>query len=189
MKSLIKKLLRENLMNEIAINGNDLPSNVGLVNDISTLILFDFNTNKIIGIINAYDLTSDLYYIGSVAAEKGYGPLMYELAMTFVPSHNIISDRESVTDSALNIYKGMVKRGLLVKTLKPDDEFYHYFDDMTPEDNLILNSIFHYEDKSTFDKLMANGNRYLDKMKNKDEFVEELGLDSFDFFSDKLGGR
>jgi len=53
--------------------------------------------------------------VGFVAAKEGYGPLLYDLAISFSPTGKIMSDREAVSDYALGVYKGMHKRSDVVK--------------------------------------------------------------------------
>lgn len=40
----------------------------------------------------------------SSAAEQGYGPLMYDIAMSIAPSHEIVPDRENVSSDARGVW-------------------------------------------------------------------------------------
>ena len=44
-----------------------------------------------------------LEVVGS-AAEQGYGPLMYDIAMSVAPTHEIVSDRENVSGDAKGVW-------------------------------------------------------------------------------------
>ena len=94
MKKLIKKLLRESLLDEAALTPSHLPEGTGLFakeQNSSELVLFNPKTKEAYGIINFVYISgnSDFHYVIAVAAEQGFGPLMYELAMMYVADkHN-----------------------------------------------------------------------------------------------------
>lgn len=52
--------------------------------------------------------------------EKGFGPILYEIAMRLSPSGRIMSDRAAVSDMATNVYKTFHQRGDVKK--KPLDD-------------------------------------------------------------------
>lgn len=82
MKDLIKKLLRESLLGEAMLTSKDLPKETALFskNDGIYLSLYDPMTRTTYGMISA-SLRGQNYSVVSVAAEKGFGPYMYEFAM------------------------------------------------------------------------------------------------------------
>lgn len=48
--------------------------------------------------------TNGALEVVSSAAEQGYGPLMYDIAMSVAPSHEIVSDRENVSGDARGVW-------------------------------------------------------------------------------------
>ena len=141
MKNLIKKLLRESLLSEAALTASDLPKGTGLFyklittkkEDSNELVLFNPESKEAYGIINFVDNKniSDFQYVISVAAEKGFGPLMYELAMMYVKGEhkNMLTPTRSgdVRSEAFNVWKKMYKRGDVAKeTLQPTDKGFRY---------------------------------------------------------------
>ena len=138
-------------------------------------------------LIVSNDINNEYSQIAVVAAEKGYGPLMFELAMTHAPNHRIISDRDSTTsDAALNIFRGMDKRGLGKRTLDSSDKNYVKYNDKNDEDNRILNTIYSFDDEPTYQKLVKNAKEYLISVKDKEKFIKNLSERGFRYFSDKL---
>jgi GNAT superfamily N-acetyltransferase len=130
---------------------------------------------------------NDFYYIGAVAAQKGYGPLMYELGMTKASPKGLSADRDSsTTTAAINVFKGMEKRGVNKRVIPSDsDEFIKYFD-KSPEDNIILNTIYFYEDKPTYNKLSQVANNYLSTVEDKSTVLNDLSEKAYSLFSSSL---
>ena len=97
------------------------------------MVLFNPESKEAYGIINfVYNKNiSDFQYVISVAADKGYGPLMYELAMMYVNDEhkNLITPTRSgdVRSKAFNVWEKMYKRGDVTKeTLQPTDKGFRY---------------------------------------------------------------
>jgi len=68
------------------------------------MILYDYETQRIQGMIAFQDTNGD-NWISVVAAEKGYGPLMYELAMMYSSPKGIMPTRSGdVEDKSKNIW-------------------------------------------------------------------------------------
>ena len=151
MRKLIKKLLRESLLSEAALTASDLPKGTGLFykeGDSDELVLFNPKvksvvvdeegetvevTGKVYAIINFVEYEQlGFYSVISVAADKGYGPLIYELAMMCVnkkQKSSMLTPTRSgaVRDEAFNVWEKMYKRGDVKKeTLKPTDKGFRY---------------------------------------------------------------
>lgn len=82
MKNIIKKLLRESLLDEAMMNSTHLPKETALFSNKFGIYmsLYDPTKDNTYGMISA-SLRGDYYDMDNVAAEKGFGPYMYELAM------------------------------------------------------------------------------------------------------------
>jgi hypothetical protein len=84
MKDILKKLLRESLLDEAAFNINHLPEDAALFVGPKGIdvTLYDPKTNAVYASLSASLRNVNLGYdVNSVAAEKGFGPFIYELAM------------------------------------------------------------------------------------------------------------
>ena len=87
MKGFIKRLLREGLLDEEAMRYDKLSEGTGLFiktnNSGAELVLFNPSINKVYGTITFISNVNNgpYHYVSGVAAEKGFGPFIYELAM------------------------------------------------------------------------------------------------------------
>jgi len=55
-------------------------------------------------------------FVKYVASKEGFGPMLYDIAMSLSPSGRIVSDRNSVSDAALKVYSVMHSRSDIKKT-------------------------------------------------------------------------
>ena len=143
MKDLIKKLLREGLLGEDAFTSSHLPENTGLFiepnNSGASLTLYNPKTRMAHATITFIShITSGPYhYVSGVAAEKGFGPLIYELAFMYVDSINskLMPSRDGdVREGAFNVWKKMYERNDIDKiTLDVKDDNFR-FDILTGEE-------------------------------------------------------
>jgi hypothetical protein len=187
MKHLIKSLLRESLLSEAAENINTVTSTTGLFVTPDYLILYDYETDNLYGMIGYSKLDKDTYESGAIAGDKGFGPLLYELLMTKVYPMGLITDRYSTTsDSALNVLRGMYDRGLNVKTFSKDDDNYNGDKTRNEKDNIILNTVFKFEDVNTYNELLNRSETYLLDVKDKNKFLNNLVNRAFKLFKNKL---
>lgn len=112
MKSVIKKLLRESLIHEARKTINDIENLILIYQKGSYFLLYD-HVNKIpIGYI-AFTLSrnGNVYVIYGAFAKNGYGPLLYELAMTYAYPNGITLDDSSGTSSdAMNVWEKFYTR-------------------------------------------------------------------------------
>jgi hypothetical protein len=185
MKNYIKKLLREGLL-EAAFGGNDESlNNSGLFITTDYLVLYDFVEDKIMGVAGVYDL-GPIFHLAIVASEDGYGPLMYELSMTHAYPKGVTTDRDSSTSkAAFNVFEKMYNREDVKKESLPtnDENYVDYKDEYV---NQILNSVYYFEDRQTYDYLAGKAKQYLDTIENPQGLIKNLNSRSFKFFSNKL---
>lgn len=115
MKNLIKKLLRENLLERITIdNANNLA--IVKVADDEILILINTSTHEGLGYISYGKTDGDVFGIYGVYAKHGYGPLLYEIVMTLVYPRGItMSDDSGTSDDALNVWRKFKSRPDVIK--------------------------------------------------------------------------
>tara|TARA_Y100000592_G_scaffold41894_2_gene66513 strand:+ start:10441 stop:11049 length:609 start_codon:yes stop_codon:yes gene_type:complete len=199
MKKLIKKLLREQLFNEIKYDSSNISEDIGLfIIRKNTLMLYDMleydDSERIRGVKGIITLSDEngKYSVNKVAAVKGYGPIMYELAMQHIYPNPLISDRDGDTrEGALGILQKFsqgINKEVEVTTLQPNDLEYvecleFGCDDNEPEFFKLHNSEFKMSNKSLYNKLKYEGEEFLEDVGF--EFIDELeGLGS-DFF-DKM---
>jgi hypothetical protein len=127
-----------------------------------TLILYNIKDDKILGTINVYNNE-----VTGVAAEKGFGPIMYELGMAMVYPKPLQSDRRGNTeDTAANIWNKFIdgiNPKIKVAKVKPSDKDYMSIWPETGEaiDPYYLDGFINYKfynpDKSVLDKLIKKG--------------------------------
>jgi len=84
--------------------------------------LKDMSSEVVIGMIQLSDTESkdgpcnNAYVVNMSATRDGYGPLLYDIAMSLSGGRPIISDRKAVSTLAATLYKGFLRRGDIEKT-------------------------------------------------------------------------
>jgi len=108
------------------------------IKDDNIFLLIDTTTGEPKGSISFGLTQGDVYGIyGAYSAERGYGPLLYELAMTYVyPKGITMSDDSSTSQDAMNVWEKFASRSdvekkPIVRTQKTDKE--EWFDDMSQD--------------------------------------------------------
>ncbi len=129
-------------------------------------LLIDITTGKPKGYISFGLTQGDVYGIYGAYADKGYGPLLYELAMTYVyPKGITMSDDSSTSEDAMNVWEKFTERNDVVKkpivrTQRTDKE--EWFDDMSND----------YEDTPETRKWIERGREL-----HNTQFIYTLGMD------------
>jgi len=103
-------------IDEAMIAHNEVDSDVALFikgnGGVRDMTLYDPKKDKVYGHIGIHKLSSSNWSVGGVAAERGYGPLMYELAMTYVYPAGLMPTRDGdVRGSAEDVWKKFILRG------------------------------------------------------------------------------
>lgn len=137
-----------------------------------TLILYNTKEDKVLGSINVYNNE-----VTGVAAEKGFGPVMYELGMAMVYPKPLQSDRRGNTEEAAvtiwNKFIDGINPKIKVEKVKPSDKDYMSVWPETGEaiDPYYLDGFINYRfynpDKSVLNKLIEKGD-VIPKDKQKD---------------------
>ena len=158
MKKLLKKLLRENLLKEERFYSSNLSRETILTSYANSLTLYDTNfwesetpEDGVIGHIVIGREGKELF-VETSYAKKGYGPLMYELAMQSVYDNPLTPSFDgNVNSKALRIweyfYAGNNPDVTVVELKEGDDGYrdfigYHGVDDSVIH---LFNSRFYME--------------------------------------------
>lgn len=114
----IRKVVRE-VLNEISSKKelNDLSNLILLSKSIlskdgGVFLIYNPKTKEPIGYISfSYYAPADVYSIGGAYSEHGYGPLLYEMAMTYVYPNGIsLSQDGGTSGDALSVWQKFVQR-------------------------------------------------------------------------------
>ena len=190
----VKKKLRISLL-EGAVNTNQLPDDAVLIENGNSLTLYRTNylrTNIAYDGVLAYiGLQHNRNYseVTLVAARKGYGPLIYQLAMEFALPQPLVSARDGDTrESALNIWNYFLKKigWVKTKTLTPDNYLYidafDWGDDETDPDFFkVINTQFFATDNNDFQTLKSDGDEFLETVgEDYRDIISQYGHDYFD---------
>lgn len=196
MKVLIKKLLREGLINEKRFEDTDLTNTTVLIENGNKLTLYDSQylttKNPEIGVLAFIGLHHDRNKtsVEVVGAKKGYGPLIYELAMEYISPNYLVSARDGDTrEGAIRMWKYFLdgnNPNIEVKTIEPYEEDYmdcldFGCDEEYPEFFKIYNSRFTSTDNNTYYMLENYGTELLEKIGDGyRDIISEWGHSFFD---------
>ena len=181
----LSEIFNELLEARVTINDTANLSVIFIKED-NIFLLIDITTGKPKGYISFGLTQGDVYGIYGAYADKGYGPLLYELAMTYVyPKGITMSDDSSTSEDAMNVWEKFTERNDVVKkpivrTQRTDKE--EWFDDMsndyedTPETRKWIergrelhNTQFIYTlGMNKLNTLIAKGDEYLKQNPNLD---------------------
>ncbi len=190
---VIKKL--KDFLNE-RYEINSLPKNVVLLSylnkDYSKFLLYDINLKNPIGYIS-FGLypTINSYTVGGAYSEHGYGPFLYECAMTYVYPNGLSMNRDGSTSfDALEVWEKFYKRNDVKKERINSDEITHKKKDlpaggMFDDEPETMNRIFELEDtrffynfgKDKLEKLIENGKKYMNDNNISKEDIEYMSWD------------
>jgi hypothetical protein len=106
--------------------------------NVRDMTLYDPKENKVYGHIGIHKLSSGNWAVGGVAAERGYGPLLYELAMTYVYPAGLMPTRDGdVRGVAQNVWDRFLGRDDVAKediVVGSSDFPEEYYNDMGGEE-------------------------------------------------------
>lgn len=117
LRKLIQETIEEAILSESAVNISEVLKNphIGLIttkiNDVFQLNLYDFHKDRILGTTECAHVAENIFEQTAVAAEKGYGPIMYELSMMTIYDNGLTLTRNGdIRDSAFNVWKKFYNR-------------------------------------------------------------------------------
>jgi hypothetical protein len=133
----LSEIFDELLEARVTINDTDNLAVIFIRED-NIFLLIDTTTGKPMGYIGFGLTEGDVYGIYGAYSEKGYGPLLYELVMTYVyPKGITMSDDSSTSQDAMNVWEKFesrndVEKKPIIRTNPTDKE--EWFDSMYGED-------------------------------------------------------
>lgn len=184
----IRKIIRETIfdvLSEEALNFNSFGPNVGLVINLPSseqiwLNFFDFSTMQCVGVITLRNIEKDNWAVTTVAAEKGFGPLMYKAGMMAVYPGKVSADKFGrPSNAAIEIWnKFFINSGEAKKEPIAKDSIS--YKDYGDEDlNIILNQLYSRPTSAWFNKMLARGESFLKTKSMNPESVRKICSDYF----------
>ena len=198
MKGFIKRLLREGLLDEEAMRYDKLSEGTGLFiktnNSGAELVLFNPSINKVYGTITFISNVNNgpYHYVSGVAAEKGFGPFIYELAMMWcnqngsmlMPSRDgtiekeawvvwtRFYDRTDIIKDTLDLYDSAFKFDMIYPDESPIDDYERkeMWNDSNGKDKktlLIFNTGYSIKPDNDYSVLIKKANEYPEKIYDK----------------------
>lgn len=202
----------EELIGEAALRIKDLPNTAALfvrpINQGHDLTIYDPTTKDVYGTITVSqrDYYGPDYFVSGVAAERGFGPLIYELAMMHISGEGkgLMPTRDGdVRSDAWRVWEKFYDRNdIKKKTLSPDSPYFK-FDIIFSEDDFesdeerqewleevdpkdlrklyIFNTVYYFDKNSEYTDLINRGVNYINK-----GFDEQKAVDAAeDFWNEK----
>lgn len=196
--------------NEARKEMNSLNTDVGLFIFEDSLTLYNPKIDKVIAYIGLSQDSDGTYYFPSVAAEKGYGPMIYELAMMFVGENGLMVSRDGdIRGEALDVwikFYNSDRKDIIKTTLELTDEDFNFAiihgEDNTHENEhdklaefeahveesyeetiLAYNTIMYMYKTETYNRLISIANDWLNKGVSLEEVIDK----GHDFFSYRYG--
>ena len=177
MKDLIKKIL-----NEVRLDPTKLKSEMALFIDPygNNFTLYAPIEDKVYTYIGIYKIDSGNYSVGGVAAEYGYGPLIYELAMSYIYPHALLPSRDGdIRGGAINIWERFLKNPEIKKerlTKKDPDFSWETYEDMGNGSNVkFIQTRYYYNGlNNLLNQLLIKGKNYINDGINLDN-VSSIG--------------
>lgn len=128
LKKIIQEVLSEIMMDEAAVGYEDAARlGLGIVERVDgdkiILSLHNFSSDKNVGVI-ILDEKDSGYEVGGVFADKGYGPLMYRVAMSRVYPSYVFPDRVEVSEQASSVWKKFYQNPSIEHIPIKDNEFH-----------------------------------------------------------------
>jgi hypothetical protein len=127
IRKKIRKIIKENFLigeakKEISELENDFALFITKKGVIVNFIIYNTEESEVKGLLSMYKNNNmENYSVSAVAAEKGFGSLMYEIAMTYIYPLGIMPSRDGdVREGAFNIYEKFFDRKDVQKTSIPE---------------------------------------------------------------------
>ena len=177
MKNLIRKIL-----NEVRLDPTKLNSEMGLfINPYgNSFTLYNPIEDKVYAYISINEIESGNYSVGGVAAEYGYGPLIYELVMSYIYPHALLPSRDGdIRGGAINIWERFLKNPYIKKerlTKKDPDLSWEVYEDMGNDSDVkFIQTRYYYNGlNNLLNQLLIKGKNYINDGINLDD-VSSMG--------------
>jgi len=186
IRQIIREIIEEQFLSEMAKDFFDLDPNVGLVilkpgSEQIWLHLFNFKTKQCVGIITILKISNRAWTVTTVAAEKGFGPLMYKIAMMAAYPAGICSDRiASSSEDDVNVWRKFLKMPSEIKRqiIKPGEfEYKEFIDD--EEKEMVLNQLYSRPMSSWFKKIKERGEKLMQDTNVDKHQISQICRDYF----------
>ena len=152
MKEIIRRILKEEYKKM-----SSLPRNIIIsIYDDMNISLYDFVNGEILGFVGLSRNKDGTYYFPMIAAEKGFGPTVLEVALMFCHPNGLMVSRDGdIRGDAFNVWEKMYRRkDVIVETLPLSDENFN-FAIITGDDEETYDS--EYEKISEFEYFIEDG--------------------------------
>ena len=152
MKEIIRRILKEEYKKM-----SSLPRNIIIsIYDDMNISLYDFVNGEILGFVGLSRNKDGTYYFPMIAAEKGFGPTVLEVALMFCHPNGLMVSRDGdIRGDAFNVWEKMYRRkDVIVETLPLSDENFN-FAIITGDDQETYDS--EYEKISEFEYFIEDG--------------------------------
>lgn len=134
---------------------------------------------------NVLNFPDEIVEISTLSAEKGFGPLMYELLSSAYGW--IMADRETVSGQARSVWKKMMDRPDWERVWIESARYQHDSNRDNP-----LNYLWKIKTPLNFSRLVENHKRWLsdeiDFGRDKEHVIRQLRMSAHSFFNKKWRG-
>lgn len=190
----IRKLIKETIekvINEVAVSMTDVLGNpdIGLIVNKNAhhtvVVLYNFKTGRVIGEITYRLAAKGVEQFVGVAAEQGYGPLIYELGIMSAFNHAMVPTRDGdIRGGAFSVWeKFMNNPGFTKHVLSPDDEAYsEAYEEFGEKENVIGNTALIKSPDSKYSDLLNRSPELINKYRIS---AKEIGRRAGDYFAYK----
>jgi hypothetical protein len=167
----------------------DLPSTAGLFILGNAITLYDPKSDKVFGHIRispTKNKATDFNFMNVVAAQKGFGPMMYEFGMMLSSPKGLMGARDGdIRGDAMNVWKqfytnrpDVEKKTMEVCsrwfefTLIAIDDIYEceerqeYWEELSPQEKemlLMFNSAYYLKPDKTYTTLISRADKWIEK--------------------------
>ena len=191
LRKLIRETIEEVVISEAAVAINDILTNpnIGLTitksGNAFQLDLYDFIRRRMLGTIGCTHVADNIFHVTGVAAEKGYGPLMYECAMMTIYDNGLSPTRNGdIRGAAWGIWEKFNKRSDIEKFAIPEDSRAYSPDEYTEEEYgldiaTIFNSAFKMAPSGGYENLIERTPILMRMHKISKEDIRQQGGDFF----------
>ena len=152
MKEIIRRILKEEYKKM-----SSLPRNIIIsIYDDMNISLYDFVNGEILGFVGLSRNKDGTYYFPMIAAEKGFGPTVLEVALMFCHPNGLMVSRDGdIRGDAFNVWEKMYRRKDVIKETLPLNDKNFNFAIITGDDQETYDSEF--EKISEFEYFIEDG--------------------------------
>lgn len=195
MRDIIKKILTEEYK-KMSL----LPRNIVISIYDLNITLYDYENEKIFGFVGLSQGKNGTYYFPMIAAEKGFGPTILEIALMFCHPNGLMVSRDGdIRGEAYDMWIKMYHRPDVIKETLPLKDKNFNFAIITGEDDDMYDSEFekmaefeyHIEDGYKENILIYNTKMSMEPTKDYQRLLDDgilldhrrISSDGRDYFS------